>query len=167
MTHDPLDELRLPIVPIHPRPEFAAALRRRIEAREEQPATQTATVRYFVDDIDAAIGFYCGQLDFEEELHPSPLFAMLYRGDLRLLLSVPGEPHALPDGTLPEPGGWNRMSLEVADLEATVEGLRKGGASFRNEIVTGVGTRQILLEDPSGNLVELFERRPGYHERSK
>jgi predicted enzyme related to lactoylglutathione lyase len=94
-------------------------------------------------------------------MHPAPAFAMLSHGDLRLVLSAPGGGpgggQAMPDGTVPEPGGWNRFSLEVADIEATVERLRKAGARFRNEIVTGVGGKQILVEDPSGNPVELFE----------
>jgi catechol 2,3-dioxygenase-like lactoylglutathione lyase family enzyme len=166
MTRDPLDALRLPIVPVDPRPEFAAALRRRIEAREEPSVRQVATVRYFVDDLDAAVSFYCEQLGFEEELRPSPIFAMLYRGDLRLLLSVPGEPHVLPDGTLPTPGGWNRISLHVSDLDATVTALRARGVRFRSEVPSGVAVRQVLLEDPSGNPVELFEPLAGYHERS-
>jgi catechol 2,3-dioxygenase-like lactoylglutathione lyase family enzyme len=165
MGRDPLDALRLPIVPIDPRPEFGAMLLRRLEAGEEPSIRRAATVRYFVDDLDAAVSFYCDHLDFEEELRPSPVFAMLYRGDLRLLLSVPGEPHALPDGTLPEPGGWNRISLQVADLDATVNALRGRGARFRNEVASGVAVRQVLLEDPSGNLVELFEPLAGYHER--
>jgi catechol 2,3-dioxygenase-like lactoylglutathione lyase family enzyme len=166
MTRDPLDVLRLPIVPVDPRPEFAAALLRRIEEREEPSAAgQTATVRYFVEDLDAAVSFYCEQLGFEQELRPSPAFAMLYRGQLRLLLSVPGDLHALPDGTLPTPGGWNRISLQVADLDATVEALRGRGARFRNAVASGVAVRQVLLEDPSGNPIELFEPRAGYHER--
>jgi catechol 2,3-dioxygenase-like lactoylglutathione lyase family enzyme len=164
MKRDPLDVLRLPIVPIDPRPEFAAALRRRIEARDE-PERQVATVRYFVDDLDAAVSFYCDQLGFEQELRPSPLFAMLYRGELRLLLSVPGEAHALPDGTLPRPGGWNRISLRVSDLDATVAKLREQGAHFRNDVASGVAVRQVLLEDPAGNPIELFEPLAGYHER--
>ena len=121
----------------------------------------TVSVRYIVHDVDAAIGFYCGQLGFQEVMHPRPAFAMLSHGDLRLVLSAPGGGagggQAMPDGTVPEPGGWNRFSLEVADIEATVERLRKAGAHFRNEIVTGVGGKQILVEDPSGNPVELFE----------
>ena len=129
MTRDPLDVLRLPSVPVEPRPAFADALWRRIEGKDETVA-QSATVRYFVEDLDAAIAFYRDRLGFEEELHPSPTFAMLYRGDLRLLLSVPGEPHALADGTLPEPGGWNRISLRVSNLNATVEALRAGGVRF-------------------------------------
>jgi catechol 2,3-dioxygenase-like lactoylglutathione lyase family enzyme len=121
----------------------------------------TVSVRYIVDDVDAAIDFYCRRLGFNEEMHPAPTFAMLSRGDLRLVLSAPGGPggggQAMPDGTLPTPGGWNRFSLEVDDLDATVEDLCANGAHFRNEIVTGVGGKQILVEDPSGNPVELFE----------
>jgi catechol 2,3-dioxygenase-like lactoylglutathione lyase family enzyme len=122
---------------------------------------QQATVRYFVNDVDAALSFYGEQLGFEEVMHPAPTFAMLSRGPLRLVLSAPGGGPgggaAMPDGTLPEPGGWNRFQIEVEDLEATVAALRQRGASFRNEIVTGVGGNQILIEDPSGNLVELFQ----------
>ncbi len=121
----------------------------------------TVSVRYIVDDVDAAIAFYCGNLGFTEVMHPAPAFAMLSRGDLRLTLSAPGGGagggQAMPDGTLPEPGGWNRFALEVTDLAATVARLRGNGARFRNEIVTGVGGQQILVEDPSGNPVELFE----------
>ena len=121
----------------------------------------TVSVRYIVDDVDAAIGFYCGQLGFSEQMHPAPTFAMLTRGALRLVLSAPGGGpgggQAMPDGTLPEPGGWNRFSIEVEDLEGTVARLRAAGAQFRNDIVTGVGGKQILVEDPSGNPVELFE----------
>ena len=120
-----------------------------------------ATVRYIVDDVDAAIAFYCGNLGFREVMHPAPTFAMLARDDLRLTLSAPGGPggggQAMPDGTVPTPGGWNRFSLEVDGLEALVERLRAAGARFRNEIVIGVGGNQILVEDPSGNPVELFE----------
>ncbi len=165
MTPDPLHALRLPGVAIEPRPAFAEALWRRIAGGEERVG-QSATVRYFVDDIDEAIAFYRDQLGFEEELHPSPTFAMLYRGDLRLLLSVPGEPHALPDGTLPEPGGWNRISLRVSDLHATVAALRASGVTFRRGIAAGVAVHTALLADPSGNPVELFEPRAEYHERT-
>ena len=164
---DPLEALRLPDIPIDPRPEFAAALLRRIETTPAPAAARAATVRYFVSDLDAAVDFYCALLGFEEELRPSPVFAMLYRGDLRLLLSVPGVNHALPDGTLPEPGGWNRMSLPVTDLAASVAELRQQGVRFRTEVVTSVGVMQILLDDPSGNLVELFEPLEGYHERRR
>src|SRR5215211_7642744 len=121
----------------------------------------TVSVRYIVDDVDAAIAFYCQQLGFREEMHPAPAFAMLSRGDLRLVLSAPGGGpgggQAMPDGRLPEPGGWNRFQLEVSDLEATVQRLRSQGVRFRNEIVTGVGGKQVLVEDPSANPVELFE----------
>jgi len=121
----------------------------------------TVSVRYIVHDVDAAIAFYCGELGFQEVMHPAPAFAMLSHGDLRLVLSAPGGGpgggQAMPDGTVPEPGGWNRFSLEVADIEATVERLRKAGAHFRNDVVTGVGGKQILVDDPSGNPVELFE----------
>jgi catechol 2,3-dioxygenase-like lactoylglutathione lyase family enzyme len=165
MIPDPLDGLRLPRVPIEPRRAFADALWRRIAGSEEDVA-RSATVRYFVGDLDEAIAFYRDRLGFEEELHPSPTFAMLYRGDLRLLLSVPGEPHALADGTLPEPGGWNRISLRVSDLSATVAALRAEGVTFRREIAAGVAADTALLADPSGNLVELFEPRAGYHERT-
>jgi catechol 2,3-dioxygenase-like lactoylglutathione lyase family enzyme len=121
----------------------------------------SVSIRYIVDDVDAAIGFYCGLLGFEEVMHPAPAFAMLARGDLRLNLSSPGGGggggQAMPDGTLPAPGGWNRFALEVDDLDATVGELRAAGARFRNAIVEGRGGRQILVEDPSGNPVELFQ----------
>jgi catechol 2,3-dioxygenase-like lactoylglutathione lyase family enzyme len=121
----------------------------------------TVSVRYIVNDVDAAIAFYCQHLGFHEDMHPAPTFAMLSRGDLRLVLSAPGGGpgggQAMPDGTTPQPGGWNRFSLEVSDLAATVAALRKVGAHFRNDIVTGVGGKQILLDDPSGNPIELFE----------
>src|SRR4051812_698033 len=121
----------------------------------------TVSVRYIVDDVDAAIAFYCGQLGFREVMRPAPAFAMLELGDLRLNLSAPGGGggggQAMPDGTVPAPGGWNRFALEVDDLGETVERLRAVGAHFRNEIVEGRGGRQILVEDPSGNPVELFQ----------
>jgi catechol 2,3-dioxygenase-like lactoylglutathione lyase family enzyme len=121
----------------------------------------TVSIRYIVDDVDAAIAFYCQRLGFQEVMHPAPTFAMLSRGDLRLVLTAPGGGpgggQAMPDGTVPEPGGWNRFQLEVDDLEATVADLRAHGVRFRNEIVVGVGGNQILVEDPSGNPVELFE----------
>jgi catechol 2,3-dioxygenase-like lactoylglutathione lyase family enzyme len=120
-----------------------------------------ATVRYFVDDVDAALAFYTDLLGFEVVMRPAPPFAMLKRDDLRLLLSQPGGGPgggaAMPDGRLPEPGGWNRFQIEVADLDAQVEALRAAGATFRNQIVEGVGGRQILVDDPAGNCVELFE----------
>jgi catechol 2,3-dioxygenase-like lactoylglutathione lyase family enzyme len=117
-------------------------------------------VRYIVDDVDAAIAFYTKHLDFHVELHPAPGFARLSRGNLHLLLNVPGAGgagQAMPDGRTPEPGGWNRIQLEVEDLAAKVEMLRKAGAHFRNEIVIGNGGKQILLDDPAGNCIELFE----------
>jgi catechol 2,3-dioxygenase-like lactoylglutathione lyase family enzyme len=121
----------------------------------------TVSVRYIVEDVDAAIAFYCEQLGFRELMHPAPTFAMLELGDLRLVLSAPspqgGGGQAMPDGTLPGPGGWNRIMIEVAGLEERVDALRSAGVRFRNEIVVGVGGNQILLEDPSGNPVELFE----------
>jgi catechol 2,3-dioxygenase-like lactoylglutathione lyase family enzyme len=121
----------------------------------------TVSVRYIVNDVDEAISFYCEMLGFTEVMHPAPTFAMLSRGDLRLVLSAtgggPGGGQAMPDGTLPQPGGWNRFTLEVSDLAGTVETLRTSGARFRNDIVTGVGGKQTLLEDPSGNPIELFE----------
>jgi catechol 2,3-dioxygenase-like lactoylglutathione lyase family enzyme len=120
-----------------------------------------ASFRYIVDDVENAIAFYADRLGFEVRMHPAPGFAMLARGDLRLLLNSPGGPggaaQPTPDGRVPEPGGWNRIQLEVDDLEAEVERLRAAGTSFRNEIVTGRGGRQILLDDPSGNPIELFE----------
>jgi catechol 2,3-dioxygenase-like lactoylglutathione lyase family enzyme len=118
-------------------------------------------VRYIVRDIDAAIDFYTSQLGFRLDMHPAPPFAMLSRGELRLVLSVPnpggGGGQPMPDGTLPEPGGWNRFAILVDDLAATVARLRAAGAHFRNDIVTGVGGKQIIVDDPSGNPVELFE----------
>jgi predicted enzyme related to lactoylglutathione lyase len=94
-------------------------------------------------------------------MHPAPTFAMLSHGDLRLVLSAPGGGpgggQAMPDGTVPEPGGWNRFQLEVEDIEATVARLKEGGSRFRNEVMTGVGGKQVLVEDPAGNPVELFE----------
>jgi len=121
----------------------------------------TVQVRYIVRDVDAAIAFYTGLLGFKLDMHPAPPFAMLSRGDLRLVLSTPnpagGGGQSMPDGTRPEPGGWNRFAIEVSDVGATVAELRDAGARFRNDIVTGVGGKQILLEDPSGNPIELFE----------
>jgi catechol 2,3-dioxygenase-like lactoylglutathione lyase family enzyme len=121
----------------------------------------TVSVRYIVHDVEAAIGFYTRYLGFSVQIHPNDMFAMLNRGDLRLVLSVPGAGpgggQAMPDGSRPEPGGWNRFAVEVPDLAATVAGLRRDGVRFRNDVVTGVGGKQIIAEDPSGNPVELFE----------
>ncbi len=166
MMPDPLEALRLPVIAVEPRPEFAASLLRRLRGERAELAGRGATVRYFVANLDAAVAFYCDDLGFDEELRAAPSFAMLYRGDLRLLLSVPGIAHALPDGTLPDAGGWNRIVVQVSDLAAAVDALRGRGVRFRHEIVTSVGVRQAVLEDPSGNPVELFEPIAGYHERS-
>jgi len=235
MAADPLDALRLPVVPVDPRPEFTAALLRRItsgggeaqtrtnedvgnvglaiqraldnaeqiqvrlQARaaaideliasgalerhvSSQPAPQpprgspipgrvrdNPTVRYFVGDLDAAIEFYCQRLGFEEELRSAPAFAMLYGGGFRLLLSVPGLPGAgrpLPDGTVPAAGGSNRITLRVGDVSAAVANLRAAGVRIRSDVSAGVAVRQALIEDPAGNLVELYEPDAGYHERS-
>jgi catechol 2,3-dioxygenase-like lactoylglutathione lyase family enzyme len=121
----------------------------------------TVQVRYIVHDVDAAIAFYCQQLGFEEVMHPAPAFAMLVRGDLRLVLSAPnragGGGQTLANGMVPTPGGWNRFAIEVPDLDGTVARLRSAGAQFRSEIITGVGGKQVILEDPSGNPIELFE----------
>ena len=121
----------------------------------------TVSVRYIVNDVDEAMRFYCQHLGFEEVMHPAPTFAMLSRGALRLALSAPsgqgGGGQAMPDGRRPEPGGWNRISLPVDDIDAEVDRLRAAGVHFRNDVVTGVGGRQVLLEDPSGNPVELFQ----------
>jgi len=121
----------------------------------------SVSVRYIVNDVDEAIAFYSEHLGFQENMHPAPAFAMMSRGDLRLVLSAPGGGpgggQAMPDGTLPAPGGWNRFAIEVSDLEGLVDRLRRRGVLFRNEIVSGVGGKQILVEDPSGNPVELFE----------
>ncbi|MEO9109885.1 MAG: VOC family protein [Jatrophihabitantaceae bacterium] len=121
----------------------------------------SVSVRYIVHDVDAAITFYCAHLGFHEDMHPAPTFAMLSRGELRLVLSAPstqgGGGQAMPDGTVPQPGGWNRFTLEIADLDGTVNSLRAGGVHFRNDIVSGVGGRQVLIDDPSGNPIELFE----------
>jgi catechol 2,3-dioxygenase-like lactoylglutathione lyase family enzyme len=124
----------------------------------------TVSVRYIVDDVDAAIAFYRDHLGFHEQMHPDPAFAMLTRGDLRLVLVAPvpaghpgGGSRPMPDGTPQRPGGWNRFMIEVADLAAAVEELRAAGVRFRNEVVTGVGGKQVMIEDPSGNPVELFE----------
>jgi len=120
----------------------------------------SVSVRYIVEDVDAAVDFYTSLLGFEIKMRPAPGFAALLRGDLTLLLNAPGAGGAgqeTPDGSLPEPGGWNRFQLEVEDLDALVARLKNEGATFRNEIVVGRGGKQVLLEDPAGNVVELFE----------
>jgi catechol 2,3-dioxygenase-like lactoylglutathione lyase family enzyme len=118
------------------------------------------SVRYIVDDVDAVIPFYTDMLGFKLDMHPAPGFASLSRGPLQLLLNrsgAGGAGQAMPDGQLPAPGGWNRIQIEVKDLEATVKKLKSAGGRFRNEIVTGNGGKQILIEDPSGNPIELFQ----------
>jgi catechol 2,3-dioxygenase-like lactoylglutathione lyase family enzyme len=120
----------------------------------------TVSVRYITDDVEAAVDFYADRLGFNLEMRPGPGFAVLSRGDLRLLLNQPGAGgagQAMPDGRSPQPGGWNRIQIEVSNLEREVETLRETGANFRNDIVTGRGGSQILLEDPSGNPIELFQ----------
>jgi catechol 2,3-dioxygenase-like lactoylglutathione lyase family enzyme len=119
----------------------------------------TVSVRYMIDDVAAAIAFYTTHLGFTLEVDARPAFAAVTRGGVRLLLS--GEASSgrwpMPDGRRPEPGGWNRIQVQVADLAAEVERLREAGVRFRNDIVTGPGGSQILLDDPSGNPVELFQ----------
>lgn len=119
------------------------------------------SVRYIVTDLDAALAFYTTHLEFKLEMHPAPTFAVLSRGNLRLLLSVPsglgGGGQSMPDGRSPEPGGWNRFQLQVSDLPAVIETLRRAGVRLRSDLIVGIGGNQVLLEDPSGNPIELFE----------
>lgn len=119
------------------------------------------SVRYIVSDVDAAVSFYRDQLGFKVDMHPGPGFASLSRGDLRLLLNRPGggggAGQSMPSGTAPAPGGWLRFQIEVVDIEATVEKLKAAGGRFRSEIISGNGGKQILLNDPSGNPIELFQ----------
>src|SRR5262245_3662340 len=123
------------------------------------PNDETVNVRYMVDDVEAAIAFYTEMLGFEVLTSAAPAFADVKRGNLRLLLAGPtssaGRP--MPDGAKPGPGGWNRIHFIVEDIDAEVAGLRERGAAFRNDVISGPGGRQILLEDPSGNVVELFQ----------
>jgi catechol 2,3-dioxygenase-like lactoylglutathione lyase family enzyme len=127
-------------------------------------AMETVSVRYVVDDVDAAVAFYTRHLDFAVEFRPAPGFARLARGALRLLLSATtgpgGAAQPMPDGRVPAPGGWNRVQLEVADLTATVQRLRADGCTFRSDIIQGNGGKQILVDDPAGNPIELFEPAP-------
>lgn len=120
-----------------------------------------ATVRYIVGDVARSLEFYGSLLGFEVEREMLPAFAQVRSGDLELWLSGPASSASrpMPDGRSPEPGGWNRFVVEVDDLAATVERLRTAGATFRNDIVTGPGGKQVLLEDPDGNVIELFEAR--------
>ncbi len=121
----------------------------------------TVGVRYIVDDVDAALEFYTGRLGFDEVMHPAPTFAMVSRGDLRLALSAPssrgGGGQVLADGSVPTPGGWNRIQLEVDDVRALADELRTAGATLRSDVVEGVGGDQLIMEDPAGNPVELFQ----------
>jgi catechol 2,3-dioxygenase-like lactoylglutathione lyase family enzyme len=123
------------------------------------PDDETVNVRYMVDDVDEAIAFYTELLGFELLSNMSPAFADVRRGNLRLLLAGPsssaGRP--MPDGTKPEPGGWNRIHFVVDDIDTEVSRLRDKGAKFRNDVIEGPGGKQILLEDPSDNVVELFQ----------
>ena len=130
---------------------------------KEETSMATVSVRYIVDDVAAAISFYTQHLGFSLDLHPAPGFATLSRANLRLLLNVQGAGgagQAMPDGRQPAPGGWNRIQLEVTDMASKVESLRQAGARFRNDIVIGNGGKQILLDDPSGHPIELFEPPP-------
>jgi predicted enzyme related to lactoylglutathione lyase len=123
------------------------------------PEDDLVSVRYMVDDVEEAIDFYTRHLRFALRSSAAPAFADVVRGRLRLLLAGPKSSagRAMPDGRRPGPGGWNRMHLVVDDIGAEVERLRSAGLSFRNDIITGPGGRQILLDDPSGNPIELFE----------
>ena len=117
--------------------------------------------RYFVHDMDETIAFYTECFGFEVDMHPGPGFAALSRGDLRLLFNTPSGPggasQPMPDGRRPEPGGWNRILLTVEDLSSDVKALRDAGVTLRSDVIEGRGGRQILVDDPSGNPVELFE----------
>jgi catechol 2,3-dioxygenase-like lactoylglutathione lyase family enzyme len=120
----------------------------------------TVSVRYIVNDVETSADFYTHLQGFDLEMNPGGGFAVVSRGPLRMFLNQPGAGgagQAMPDGTLPEPGGWNRVQIKVDDLQATVAALQAAGARFRNEIVTGRGGLQVLLDDPSGNPVELFQ----------
>jgi catechol 2,3-dioxygenase-like lactoylglutathione lyase family enzyme len=129
-------------------------------------ASISTSVRYIVDDVDAAVAFYCTHLGFEVDMHPGPGFAALSRDGLRLLLNQPGAGGAgragsSADGSAPEPGGWNRFQLTVDDLGSTVARLRGEGVRFRGDVVEGRGGDQVLVEDPSGNPVELLQPADG------
>lgn len=118
------------------------------------------SIRYIVDDVDAAIPFYVEMLGFKVDMHPAPGFASLSKDNLRLLLNRPGAGgagQAMNDGQVPAPGGWNRFQIEVEDLAATVDKMKKAGCTFRSDIINGNGGQQILVNDPSGNPVELFQ----------
>jgi len=122
----------------------------------------SVSVRYIVNDVDAAISFYTEMLGFKVDIHPAASFAIISKDECRLMLSRPGGSggggQAMADGEVPTPGGWNRIQIAVEDLPGTVTRLKNAGARFRNEIVVGIGAKQILLQDPSGILIELFEQ---------
>ncbi len=139
---------------------FRWVLFARVEGTLEGLGRGQVSVRYIVADVDAAIRFYTEMLGFQVDMHPAPGFASLSSGDLRLLVNPPsagGAGQTMPDGRVPAPGGWNRIQNDVEDLVATVEKLKGAGCRFRNEMVIGKGGKQVLLDDPSGNPVELFE----------
>jgi catechol 2,3-dioxygenase-like lactoylglutathione lyase family enzyme len=121
----------------------------------------TPNIRYIVNDVEAAVDFYTHHLRFRVTFHRGPAFAILELNDLRIAVNAPGGPggasQPMPDGTEPEPGGWNRMILEVSNLESEAERLRLEGVKFRSDLVSGIGGKLLLIEDPSGNLIELFE----------
>lgn len=165
-THVPWRSYRIDTTTLQPADvaeRVAAWIRlhdKRIDYQKRGSIMSNVRVRYLVHDVDEAVDFYTRHLGFEVLMHPAPGFAALQRDGLRLLLNAPGAGgagQAMPDGRTPEPGGWNRIQLEVEDLTATVNRLRQEGATFRNEVVSGRGGKQILLEDPAGNPVELFE----------
>src|SRR5690349_2976987 len=126
--------------------------------------TETVMVRYIVNEVEKSVAFYEGKLQFQVKAQSGPDFAMLVLGNLQLVLSPPQGPgggsQPMPDGRKPEPGGWNRIIVRTSDLDGEIDHLKKAGVVFRNQVVAGPGGRQILLEDPSGNLVELFEPAP-------
>ncbi|HWO02145.1 MAG TPA: VOC family protein [Blastocatellia bacterium] len=126
-----------------------------------------ATIRYMVKDVDRSISFYAKHLGFQLDRDDGPAFAVVSRGDLTLWLSGPQSSAArpMPDGRRPEPGGWNRLVLQVEDLGSRVAEMKQAGIAFRNEIVVGPGGKQILVQDPDGNLVELFEPAPRNKEK--
>jgi catechol 2,3-dioxygenase-like lactoylglutathione lyase family enzyme len=140
---------------------MSIGFRYRISISIEEGGSVSVSVRYIVEDVEEAVRFYSELLGFVVEMRPGPGFALLSRGELRLLVNAVegsgGASQAMPDGRQPEPGGWNRFQIEVDDLDGRVRRLRKAGVAFRNEVVAGRGGRQVLLEDPAGNPVELFE----------
>jgi catechol 2,3-dioxygenase-like lactoylglutathione lyase family enzyme len=127
---------------------------------------ETVSVRYIVKDVASCVTFYTQVLGFEIGMNPPTGFAMLSRGNMRLLLNEPGAGGAgqsMPDGTAPTPGGWNRIQLQTEDIASAIDYLKRKKVKFRNELVTGNAGNQILLLDPSGNLIELFEPKGGHH----